>query len=81
MKTYVKAMNHNSAAFMYLEEKFGLFKSEAKLKERVFIGLKIKKVLRDHQFTEKLNFMELDDWKSFKQDVDNFLENRKLKIF
>ena len=33
MKTFVKAMNHDSAVFMYLKEKFGLFKSKAKLKE------------------------------------------------
>ena len=38
MKTFVKAMNHDSAAFMYSKEKFGLFKSEARLKEEVFVG-------------------------------------------
>ena len=37
MKTFIKAINHDSAAFTYLKKKFGLFKSEAKLKEGVFI--------------------------------------------
>ena len=32
MKTFVKAINHDGTAFMYLKEKFGLFKSKAKLK-------------------------------------------------
>ena len=57
MKTFVKAMNHDGAAFMYLKEKFGVFKSEAKLKEGVFIGPEIRKLLLDDQFTEKDNWM------------------------
>ena len=81
MKTYVKAMNHDGAAFMYLKEKFGLFKSEAKLKEGVFIGPEIRKLLLDDQFTEKLNSTELDAWKSFKQVVDNFLGKYKAENF
>ena len=66
-------MNHNGAAFMYLKEKFGLCKSEVKLKEGVFIVLEIQKPLLDDQFTEKLNSTELGAWESFKQVVDNFL--------
>ena len=54
-------MNHNGAVFMYLKEKFGLFKSEAKLKGA-----------GNSKTTEKLNFTELDARKSFKQVVDNF---------
>ena len=57
---------------MHLKEKFGLFKSEAKLKEGAFIGLGIRKLLLDDQFTEKLNSTESDAWKSFKQVVNNF---------
>ena len=73
-------MNHNSTALMYLKEKFGLFKSEAKLKKGVFIGPEIRKLLLDDQFTEKLNSKELDDWKSLKQVVDNFLEKYKAAL-
>ena len=41
-------MNCDIAAFMYLK-KFGLLKREAKLKEGVFIGPKIQKLLlEDH---------------------------------
>ena len=54
MKTFVKAKNHDSTAFMYLKEKFGHFKSKAKLKEGVFIGLEIQKLLLDDQFTKNL---------------------------
>ena len=81
MKTFVKAMNHDGAAFMYLKEKFGLFKREAKLKEGVFIGPEIRILLLDDQFTEKLNSTELDAWKSFKQVVDNFLVKYKAENF
>ena len=43
---------------MYLKEKFGIFKSEAELKEGVFP--KIQKLLLVDQFTEKVNSTELD---------------------
>ena len=36
MKTFVKAMNHDDAAFLYLKAKFGLFKNKVKLKKGVF---------------------------------------------
>ena len=72
MKTFVIAMNYDGAAFRYLKAKFGLFKSKAKLKEEVFNGPEIRKLLIDNQFTEKLNFTELFGWKLFKQIVDNF---------
>ena len=45
--TFVKAMNHDGAAFMNLKKKFGLFKNEAKLKEGVFIWPEIRKLLLD----------------------------------
>ena len=53
-------MNYDGAVFMYLKEKFGLFKSKAKLKKGVYIAPKIPKLLLDDQFTEKLNSAELD---------------------
>ena len=66
---------------MYLKGKFGLFKREAKLQEGVFIGSETQKLLLDDQLTEKLNFTELDAWKSFKQIVDNFLGKYKAENF
>ena len=58
-------MNHESAAFMNSKKKFGFLKSEAQLKEEVFIGPKIQKLLLDNQFTETLNSTELNACKSF----------------
>ena len=55
IKTFVKAMNHDGTAFRYLKPEFRLFKSKAKQKV-VFIGMKIRKLLLDDQFTEKLNY-------------------------
>ena len=61
VKTIVEeAINHDSAAFMYLKEKFGHFKNEGKLQAGVFIGPGIRKLLLDDQFTEKLNSTTLD---------------------
>ena len=42
---------------------------------------KIRKLLLDDQFTEKLNPTELNAWKSFKQVVDNFLGKYKAENF
>ena len=66
---------------MCLKEKIVLFKSEAKLKEGVFIDLKIRKLLLDDRFIDKLNSTELNDWKLYKRVVNNFLEKYKAENF
>ena len=81
IKTFVKAINHDGTVFMYLKEKFGLFKNEAKLKEGVYIGPEIRKLLLDDQFTENLNSTELDAWKSFKKVVNNFFDKYNAENF
>ena len=55
-----------TALHFVFNEKFGLFKIEAQLKEGVFIELEIQKLLIDDQFTEKLNSTKLNAWKLFK---------------
>jgi len=61
MKTFVKAMNHEGVAFMYLKGKYELFNSVAKLNE-CSLGRKPQKLFLHDQFTEKLSFTELDTW-------------------
>ena len=81
IKTFIKAMNHESAAFMNSKKKFGFLKSEAQLKEEVFIGPKIQKQLLDDQFIETLNSTEFNACKSFKQVINNFLSKYKADNF
>ena len=57
MKSFVKAMNNDSDAFRYLRGKFPEL-SDAKVKEGVFIGPQIRKILADKQFEELLDGRE-----------------------
>ena len=49
MKNFVKAMDRNGTAFLYLRQKF-LLLSDAKIREGVFTGPDIRSVLRDEVF-------------------------------
>ena len=57
MKTFVKGLDKNGAAFKYLFEKFPEI-SEAKLKEGIFIGLQIRKLLKDTAFSSTMTSVE-----------------------
>jgi len=46
MKNFVKAMNQEEASFTYLREKFPRL-GEAKLKGYIFIGPKIRELIKD----------------------------------
>ena len=49
MKNFVKAMNQDGAAFKYFCNKFPVL-SQAKLKEGIFVGSQINKLLKDENF-------------------------------
>lgn len=76
MKNFVKAMDNNSDAFLYLRGKFPEL-SDAKVKEGVFIGPQIRKIVADKQFEQLLSGRERDAWVAFKSVVANFLGNHK----
>jgi hypothetical protein len=40
----------------------------AKLKERIFVGSQIRKIVKDPKFKEKFNHIELSAWRYFKND-------------
>lgn len=46
MKQFVKALNHDGTCFKYLGEKFSGI-SDAKIKESIFIGPDIRKLIKD----------------------------------
>ena len=73
MKNFVKAMDQHGKGFQYLLEKFGFRKSNAKLKAGVFVGPDIRNLIKDENFDQCLNSLELCAWKSFKQVEHNFL--------
>jgi hypothetical protein len=65
MKKPVKAFEKESAAFPYLRQKFPSL-SVAKIKEEIFIGLKIRDVLQDDQYEQTMNPLQLVVWKDFR---------------
>lgn len=76
MKNFVKAMDRNGRGFLYLKQKFPRI-SEAKIKEGIFVGPQIRKIMTDELFDNVLNEAELRAWSAFKSVVANFLGNVK----
>lgn len=76
MKNFVKAMDKEGEGFKYLTLSFPQL-SEAKIKEGVFTGPDIRKMIRDPDFEKMLNKKELDAWVSFVKVVKGFLGNKK----
>ena len=76
MKNFVKAMDRNGTAFLYLRQTFSLL-SDAKIREGVFTGPDIRSVLRDEVF-ERINMGdEQRTWHAFREVVTGFLGNRR----
>ena len=69
-------MNQEEAAFTYLREKF-LRLSEEKLKEGIFIGPKIRDLIKDEYSDKLLQGDKKAAWDSFKNVVKGFLGNRR----
>ena len=76
MKQFVKALPKDGETFKYLSSKFPHL-SEAKLKEGVFVGLNIRKLMKDNNFKNVMNNVERSAWNSFKDVVTKFLRNQK----
>ena len=80
MKNFVKAMDRTGRGFQYLQDKFPRI-SEAKLKEGIFVGPQIRQVIRDENFNNTLNNVELSAWVAFKNVVSQFLGNYKAQNY
>jgi hypothetical protein len=52
-----------------------------KLKERIFVGPQIRKIVKDPLFEEKFNHIELSAWRSFKNVTHHFLGNKKVENY
>ncbi|GBL81227.1 hypothetical protein AVEN_164681-1 [Araneus ventricosus] len=76
MKQFVKVLPKEGECFTYLCDHFsGL--SEAKLKEGVFVGPDIRKMMKDENFETKMETDERKAWESFKLVITSFLGNKK----
>jgi hypothetical protein len=80
MKNFVKAVNQEESVCTYLREKFPRL-SEAKLKEGIFIGLKMRDLFKDEYFDKLLQGDEKLVWDSFKFVVKRFLGNRRAQNY
>lgn len=77
VKQFVKALkNRGSLAFNYLAEKFPKL-SESKIKEGVFDGPQIRRLIADSQFSNKMDVQEREAWGSFVDVKKKFLGNVK----
>ena len=69
-------MDKTGRGFEYARNKFPNV-SDAKIKERIFIGPQIRELMQDKQFYEDLNETERNAWLSFKRICKDFLGNHK----
>ena len=76
MKQFVKALPKDRETFKYLSSKFPRL-PEAKLKEGVFVGPDIRKLMKDNNFENVMNDVERSMWNSFKDVLTKLLGNQK----
>jgi len=76
MKNFVKAMDHNGTAFLYLRQKLPLL-SDAKIREGVFTGPDIRSLLCDEVFERIITGDEQRAWHAFREVVTGVLRNRR----
>ena len=80
MKNVVKVMNHHGEGFEYLRENFPKL-VDAKLKEGICIGPKIREIIIDDLFVRMLTGSEKSAWLTFKVVCLDFLGNLKAENF
>jgi hypothetical protein len=76
IKQFVKSLNQNSEAFKYLSNKFPHI-TYNKIKEGIFVGPQIRKLIEDKEFEKTMTDIEKAAWLGFKNVVHNFLGNKK----
>jgi len=79
MKQFVKALDRNSPCFQYLCTRFTSL-SHAKIREGIFDGPQIRKLMINDSFTGTMTEIEEDAWNAFK-DVKKFFGNLKDPLY
>jgi hypothetical protein len=80
MKQFVKVLDRNSPCFQYLCTKFSSL-SHAKIREGIFDGPQIRKLVMDDSFTDTMTKTGEDAWNAFKEVVKKFLGNIKDPLY
>lgn len=75
MKQFVKALPKNGDCFKYICNKFPAL-SYQKVKEGVFVGSQIRKLILDTNSEEAMNDTEKDAWVAFRNVLQNLRNNK-----
>jgi hypothetical protein len=79
MKQIVKVLDRNSPCFQYLCTKFSSL-PHAKIREGIFDGPQIRKLMTDDSYTDTVSEIEENAWNTFKV-VKKFLGNIKEPLY
>lgn len=79
MKNFIKAKDHMGKAFFFFPKSKFLGISDAKIKEGIFVGLQIRKLMKDPEFEQWL--IKAAPWGSFQNAARSFLGNKQVKNF
>ena len=80
-KNFVKALPKDSQGFAFLQRKFKTTVTPAKIAAGVFTGPQIRDVIRDLDFKQQLQPLELVAWDAFVSVVQNFLGNHRAENY
>ena len=80
IKQFTKALDKDGDCFTYLCQAFPGLTME-KLKAGIFDGPQIRQLIRDPQFENSMNKVELEVWKTFVLVVKNFLGSNKARNY
>ena len=80
MKQFPKALDKDDDCFTCLCQAFPGLTME-KLKAGTFVGPHIRQLIKDPEFENSMNEMELEAWKAFVLVVKNFLDNNKARNY
>lgn len=80
MKQFVKALQQDKPAFEYLKKKFPKI-SDAKIKEGIFVGPQIRKLITDANFDATMDDRELAAWNAFKKVCSGLLGKHKAENY
>ena len=80
IKQFTKALDKDGDWFTYLSQAFPRLTME-KLKAGIVDGPQIRQLIRDPEFENSMNEVELEAWKAFVLKVKYFLGNNKARNY
>jgi len=80
MKQFVKTLDRDGACFKYLTQMFCNVSDAKKIKEGIFVGPQIRKLMKSTEFETVMTPIEKKAWIGFKNVVQGFLGNKKKQL-